>query len=86
MSQATIDRIEKILRDIVYDVYDDLPDNNTRAMSVAIKRVFPSFELIVDSSYYEEGLYVSSIEARIDGVNYIVKMCYDAGSTHCCVR
>jgi len=85
MSQVIIDRIEKILNDIIYDRYDDLPDNNTRAMIVAIRRAFPSFEVIVDSSHYEEGLFVSSVQAKIDGGDYIVKMCYDSGSTLCCL-
>ena len=83
MSQAIIDQVEKILKDIIYDRYDDLPDNSTRAMIVAIRRKFPSFEVIVDSSYYEEGLFVSSVQAKIDGGDYVVKMCYDAGSTLC---
>ena len=83
MSQATIDSIEKILNDIIYDRYLDLPDHLTRAMNVAIKRNFPTYEVVVDSSYTEEGLFVSSVEAKIDGELYIVKMCYDAGSTLC---
>lgn len=83
MSQATIDSIKKILNDIIYDRYLDLPDHLTRAMNVAIKRNFPTYEVVVDSSHYEEGLFVSSVEAKIDGVLYIVEMCYDSGSSFC---
>lgn len=83
MSQVIIDQIENILNDIVNDRYQDLPDHLTRAMNVAIKRKLPSFTVVADSSYYEEGLFVSSVQATVDGETYFVKMCYDAGSTLC---